>query len=157
MLTQTEDLRPIDQLIIAIFRMSGSLSDGGSLLVEDLGLTPAWWQVLGALALSPVPLTVPQIARNMGLARQSVQRIVDLLDEKALVTLEHNPHHRRAKLVAMTAKGESVYLEAQTRQRPWAERLAAGLSAKELSSVVAVLGKIEHNLSQEARQLAEAE
>jgi DNA-binding MarR family transcriptional regulator len=158
MLTLNEDdLRPIDQLIIAIFRLSGSLLEGGSRLVEDIGLTPAWWQVLGALALSPVPLTVPQIARNMGLARQSVQRIVDLLDDKALVRLAHNPHHRRAKLVAMTEKGEAVYREAQKRQHPWAERLAAGLSAKELSSVVSVLSRIEQNLALEIPQMADAD
>lgn len=152
-----DDLRPIDQLIVAIFRLSGNLLEGGSRLVEDIGLTPAWWQVLGALALSPAPLTVPQIARNMGLTRQSVQRIVDLLDDKQLVRLEHNPHHRRAKLVAMTDKGEAVYREAQTRQQPWAERLAAGLTPRELNSVVQVLARIEQNLAQETPQLAEAD
>jgi DNA-binding MarR family transcriptional regulator len=152
-----DDLRPIDQLIVAIFRLSGNLLEGGSRLVEDIGLTPAWWQVLGALALSPVPLTVPQIARNMGLARQSVQRIVDLLDDKGLVRLSDNPHHRRAKLVAMTDKGDAVYREAQTRQQPWAERLAAGLSANELVGVVSVLSRIEQNLAREIPQMAEAD
>ncbi|HVX57495.1 MAG TPA: helix-turn-helix domain-containing protein, partial [Candidatus Saccharimonadales bacterium] len=91
-------LRLIDDLILTVFRLNGSLIEAGSRLVEDLGLTPAWWQVLGALALSPVSLTVPQIARNMGLARQSVQRVVALLLEKGFVRLDDNPHHRRAKL-----------------------------------------------------------
>jgi DNA-binding MarR family transcriptional regulator len=141
-----DDLRPIDQLIVTIFRVSGSLLEGGSRLVDDIGLTPAWWQVLGALALSPVPLTVPQIARNIGLTRQSVQRFVDLLERKGFVRLECNPHHRRAKLVAMTDEGEVVYLEAQKRQRPWGERLSDGLTKEELETAVAVLNRLDLNV-----------
>lgn len=45
--------RPIDELIVAVLRLNGSLIEAGSRRVEDIGLTPAWWQVLGALALSP--------------------------------------------------------------------------------------------------------
>jgi DNA-binding MarR family transcriptional regulator len=141
-----DDIRPIDQLIVTIFRVSGSLLEGGGRLVDDIGLTPAWWQVLGALALSPVPLTVPQIARNIGLTRQSVQRFVDLLEKKGFVRLDCNPHHRRAKLVAMTDAGEVVYLEAQKRQRPWGERLSDGLSKEELETAVAVLNKLDLNV-----------
>jgi DNA-binding MarR family transcriptional regulator len=142
-----DDLRPIDQLIITIFRLSGSLLEGGSRLVGDIGLTPAWWQVLGALALSPVPLTVPQIARNIGLTRQSVQRFVELLQEKDFVRLAHNPHHRRAKLVTMTDAGERVYREAQKRQHPWAEGLASGLTREALQNAIAVLNQVEANLA----------
>ncbi|MFC6050148.1 MarR family transcriptional regulator, partial [Methylobacterium hispanicum] len=59
-------------LAIEVFRLNGDLVEGGDALVRDLGLTSARWQVLGAVALSPVPLPVAHIARNMGLARQSV-------------------------------------------------------------------------------------
>ena len=72
-------------LIVMVFRLNGRLIEAGNRLVGDIGLTSAWWQVLGALALSPTPLPVAHIARNMGLARQSVQRIADLLVEKGLV------------------------------------------------------------------------
>ena len=139
--------RAIDELIIAVFRLNGSLIEAGSRLVEDIGLTPAWWQVLGALALSPVPLTVPQIARNMGLARQSVQRVVDLLLEKRFVRLEDNPHHRRAKLVVLSREGSAVYEEAQRRQRPWARSLAAGLAEEAISAAATVLKRLDQRLA----------
>jgi DNA-binding MarR family transcriptional regulator len=147
--TDGTNLSAIDELIIAVFRLSGSLLEGGSRLVKELGITPAWWQVLGALAISPVPLTVPQIARNMGLARQSVQRIVDLLLEKGFVVLEHNPHHRRAKLVALSEVGYGVYKEAQKRQRPWAAGLAEGLAPESLETAVAILKQIDEKLSEQ--------
>ena len=142
-----DGLRPINDLIVTVFRLSGSLLDGGGRLVEDIGLTPAWWQVLGALALSPVPLTVPQIARNMGLARQSVQRIVDLLQTKDFVRLEANPHHRRAKPVALSNEGERIYLEAQQRQIPWSRKLEAGLSQDSIAAAVEVLKFLDRQLT----------
>ena len=88
--------------------MNGRLVETGNHLVRDAGLTTAWWQVLGALGYSIVPLPVAHIARNMGLARQSVQRVVDLLEKDGLVRLEQNPHHRRAKLVVLTPTGRDA-------------------------------------------------
>jgi len=142
-------LPAIDELIVMVFRLSGGLLDGGSRLVKDIGITPAWWQVMGALALSPVPLTVPQIARNMGLTRQSVQRIVDLLLDKGFVELEANPHHRRAKLVRMSAKGLGVYREAEERQRPWAASLSEGLDPDALQTAIAILRAVDLKLAQQ--------
>lgn len=103
----------VAELIVAVFRLNGRQLDAGDQLVSELGLTSAWWQVLGALALSPVPLPVAHITRNMGLARQSVQRIVDLLAEKKLVRFAANPHHLRAKLVVLTAQGKAAVKQAE--------------------------------------------
>ena len=64
-------------LILETFRLNGSLLAAGDAMVADLGLTSARWQVLGAIALSPVPLPVAHIARNMGLTRQAVQRLIN--------------------------------------------------------------------------------
>jgi MarR family len=44
---------------------------------RDLGMSNGRWQVLGAPAIAGRPLSVSQIARNMGLTRQSVQRTVN--------------------------------------------------------------------------------
>src|SRR5215210_6586367 len=62
----------ITELILETFRLNGRLLAAGDALVRDLGLTSARWQVLGAVAMSPVPLPVSHIARNMGLSRQGV-------------------------------------------------------------------------------------
>ncbi|MFC3172723.1 MarR family winged helix-turn-helix transcriptional regulator [Novosphingobium bradum] len=138
-----EDITPINALIVSIFRVGGSLLEAGARLVADIGITPAWWQVLGALSLSPVPLTVPQIARHIGLARQSVQRIVDLLETRGLVRLEPNPHHRRARLVMLSEAGIEVYRQANVRQAPWAEQLEAGLTRDRVAEAVDVLARLE--------------
>jgi DNA-binding MarR family transcriptional regulator len=134
-------------LIVMVFRLNGRLIEAGNRLVGDIGLTSAWWQVLGALALSPAPLPVAHIARNMGLARQSVQRIADLLAEKGLVRFEANPHHQRAKLVVLTAEGAAAVRAAQERQRPWARAMAAGLTMERIAAALEVLTHMDQHLA----------
>jgi DNA-binding MarR family transcriptional regulator len=137
-------------LILSVFRLNGQLIDAGNRLVLDIGLTSAWWQVLGALDLSPLPLPVAHIARNMGLARQSVQRIADLLAEKGLVRFEANPHHQRAKLVVLTPRGRAAAKNAEERQRPWAREMTAGLSLERISTALEVLAHMNKHLAQAA-------
>src|SRR5580693_3380613 len=83
--------RLLTDLIIGVFRLNGALLVCGDALVGDLGLTSARWQVLGAIALSPVPLPVAHLARNMGLARQSVLRLVGEMTRDGLLRTEANP------------------------------------------------------------------
>jgi DNA-binding MarR family transcriptional regulator len=138
--------RSLTDLIIDVFRLNGALLASGDALVKDLGLTSARWQVLGAIALSPVPLPVAHLARNMGLTRQAVQRSVDEMLGDALVRLDPNPHHRRAVLVRMTERGESAYRGASERQKRWAEALAAGLTAEGVEAASSTLRELQRRL-----------
>ncbi|WP_246102344.1 MarR family winged helix-turn-helix transcriptional regulator [Methylobacterium terricola] len=133
-------------LALAVFRLNGGLIEAGDALVQDLGLTSARWQVLGAIALAPAPLPVAHIARNMGLARQSVQRVVDDMQAEGLVRLEPNPHHRRAALVAMTPRGEAAYRQAIARKDLWADALTDGLSPDAIAAAVAVLRRLQERI-----------
>ncbi len=72
-------------------------------MTKELDLSSALWQVLGAI--DQAPLTVAQIARNMGLTRQSVRRTVNVLREKGFVEFRDNPNHQRSKLVVLNNKG----------------------------------------------------
>ncbi len=134
------------ELVLELFRVNGLLLAVGDRLTTDLGLTSARWQVLGALADGP--LTVAQIARNMGLKRQSVQRLVDVLSEEGIVAFEDNPHHRRAKLVRLTQAGQRKYEQISQIQVRWANSVSRGLSVKELNVAVALLRDIEVRLQQ---------
>jgi DNA-binding MarR family transcriptional regulator len=145
----------VEDLVLSVFRLNGQLIDAGNRLVLDIGLTSAWWQVLGALDLSPVPLPVAHIARNLGLARQSVQRVADLLAEKGLVQFEANPHHQRAKLVVLTQRGRTAAKSAEERQRPWAREMTAGLSLERISTALEVLTHMNEHLTQAASAIDE--
>src|ERR1700704_4253064 len=136
----------VSELIVAVFRLNGRLLVSGDRLGGSLGLTSARWQVLGAIAFSPSPEPVARLARNMGLNRQGVQRIVGELAAERFVELKDNPHHRSAKLVVMTAKGVKAYDAALRAQAPWANMLGEGLDAKSIKTAVKVLEELRRRL-----------
>src|SRR5262245_63468833 len=96
-------------VVLATFRANGLLHAAGHRLAAAEGLTAARWKVLGALALAGRPLTVPQIARRMGLTRQAVQESVNRLLAEALVEARDNLDHRRSPLVGLTELGGQKY------------------------------------------------
>ncbi len=124
-------------LILESFRFNGGLLAAGDRLTRDLGLTSARWQVLGAIDDGPLP--VAQIARNMGLTRQAVQRVANDLAADGFVAFAPNPDHRRARLVCLTDRGRAVLDEIGRRQAAWANRIAAGRDAGELAAATAVI------------------
>jgi DNA-binding MarR family transcriptional regulator len=136
----------VTELILEVFRLNGALIASGDALVADLGLTSARWQVLGAIALQDKPAPVVRLAENMGLTRQSVQRVTDDLADAGLVNFAENPNHRRAKLVKLTRQGEALYSAASRRQGPWAQRLRAGISTKEIEAATQTLARLRERL-----------
>ncbi|WP_327703686.1 MarR family transcriptional regulator [Streptomyces decoyicus] len=115
----------LSRTALAVFRLNGqflSVADG---LAGPAGLTAAWWQVLGAVL--PEPLPVAGIARAMGITRQSVQRIADLLVDRGLAEYRPNPAHRRAKLLAPTDAGRAAITRITPGHAEFAARLGEQL------------------------------
>jgi DNA-binding MarR family transcriptional regulator len=137
-------------LVVEVFRLNGLLLSEGDRLTADLGMTSARWQVLGAVALAGTALTVSQIARNMGLTRQSVQRLANEMHDASLISFADNPDHRRAKLVAPTAKGRDAFRRAMQRQTKWAKTLlaAADTDVRRIKLARAVLRELSQKLSE---------
>ena len=102
-------------LVFEVFRINGRILGAGERLTVEFDLTTARWQVLGAVGIGG-PQTVAQIARYLGLQRQSVQRTVDLLAEEHCVAFKRNPNHARAKLVEITKDGRQKLNQIGKRQ-----------------------------------------
>jgi DNA-binding MarR family transcriptional regulator len=135
-----------------LFRTVSLLLTSGDRLVAHLGLTSARWQVLGTIVASDRAQPVAWLARDMGANRQNVQRIVNDLQAEGLVVFEENPHHRRAQLVALTAKGKQVYAAAMRLQTPWINALAEGTSLKDLQTFSRVIASLRHRLESRAEE-----
>ncbi len=135
------------RVVLATFRSTGLLLEAGDALGADLGLTSARWQVLGALALADRALTVPQIARRMGLTRQSVHATISRLQADGLVEQATNVDHRRSRLVRLTRPGEAAYRAIQGRQRTWMQQLLVGLDRADLETTARVLDHISRRLA----------
>jgi DNA-binding MarR family transcriptional regulator len=142
-------------VVLQIFRVNGLLLADGNRLAAAEGLTAARWQVLGAVALAGRPLTVPQIARRMGLTRQAVQESVNRLLAEALVEARDNLDHRRSPLIGLTELGSQKYTAVDQRQSRWINELAAGLQITDLVAAARVLRDLGDRLESNQRHGAE--
>lgn len=127
----------------ATFRLHGHLIALGDRMVQPFGLTSARWQIMGSVVMAEGAVTVPQIARNLGLSRQAVQRVANDLKTAGIITFEDNPHHKRAKLVRLTKTGEAAYRKADKAYAQWANKAFAGLPAAQLRKVIGHLDALD--------------
>ncbi|HEY3022433.1 MAG TPA: MarR family transcriptional regulator [Actinomycetota bacterium] len=145
------------ELILSTFRANGLLLDAGDLLSADEGLTSARWQVIGAIAVAERQVTVPQIARRMGLTRQSVHATVNRLVRDGFLELVPNADHRRSSLVRLTVSGSAKYEAIDARQAAWINRLARGIRRADLETARKVLDdlcrRLEANVGDEAETI----
>ncbi|MEM8612098.1 MAG: MarR family transcriptional regulator [Cyanobacteria bacterium P01_H01_bin.105] len=140
MRTRKGDL--LTELVLEIFKLNGLLISEGDHISGKCGLSSARWKVLGSLALSENPLTVAQIARMMGQARQSVQRIANDMAKSGYFIWEDNPADKRAKLLKITEKGKRAYKLLDSAQAPWANESAKQLDMQDLKSALIVLRQL---------------
>jgi len=141
--TRTPEGDAATDVVLATFRANGLLLAAGHRLAAKEGLTAARWQVLGAVALAGRPLTVPQIARRMGLTRQAVQASVNQLRTQALIETIENLDHRRSPLIKLTQLGSQKYAALDQWQTRWINELSAGLDSSELT----ITARLLHDLS----------
>ena len=132
------------EIVLEVFRLNRLLLDAGDALTRPLGLTSARWQVLGIIEHGPAP--VAQVARAMGLRRQTVQETANGLEAEGFIAFAPNPRHRRAKLLVMTPKGDAAMEVMRRHHAAWANELADRHQAKALASVVAALSGIRTTL-----------
>ncbi|MEU0564458.1 MarR family transcriptional regulator [Nonomuraea sp. NPDC005983] len=125
---------------LGAFRLNGQFLEVAEGLARPAGLTAAWWQVLGAVLQEPLP--VSGIARVMGMTRQGVQRIADLLVEKGLAEYRPNPAHRRAKLLRPTPEGRAAINRIMPGHQELADRLVAELGLEQVRESVAALQRL---------------
>ncbi len=130
------------EIVLEVFKLSGLLTAEGDRITEAFGLSSARWKILGSLARSDTPLTVPQIARVMGQTRQAVQRLVDIMNKDGLLAFSSNPNHKRAKLVALTTRGKEIYAKLEEKQIPWANQHSSQINETDLATTLATLEKI---------------
>jgi DNA-binding MarR family transcriptional regulator len=143
--TRTPAGDAFSRLAIQVLQLNGLLTAAGDEMARPAGQTSARWQVLAAA--DHAPMTVAQIARALNLARQSVQRVADLLESDGLAVYVENPGHRRARLLELTPKGRRALRSIQAAQRVWADSLGARIGEADLIRASGTLDKALKALS----------
>lgn len=131
---------------LTVFRLNGQFLSVAEELARPVGLTAARWQVLGAVLTTPLP--VAGIARVMGITRQSVQRIADVLVADGLAEYLPNPSHRRAKLVQPTDEGYAAVRRIHPAHAEMAKRLADELGRDQLKQTLEALTRLSAALDE---------
>ncbi|MFF2194792.1 MarR family winged helix-turn-helix transcriptional regulator [Streptomyces sp. NPDC058157] len=135
----------LSRTALGVFRLNGQFLAVSEELARPAGLTAAWWQVLGAVLARPLP--VAEIARTMGITRQSVQRVADLLAAEGLAEYLPNPAHRRAKLLRPTEEGRAAVARIGPAHAELAARLTALLGEAALAETAAALERLSRALA----------
>lgn len=132
------------ELVIEVFRLNGLLLEAGDKLTRPVGLSSARWQVLGVVEHGPIP--VSNVARVMGLTRQSVQQTADGLERDGFIQYQENPHHRRAKLMSLTPQGREALEYVTEWQAEWANQIGGQHDVDGLQTALKVLRELRESL-----------
>jgi DNA-binding MarR family transcriptional regulator len=127
-------------VLLGLFQLHGHVLEAADVMSGGCGLTGARWQVMKVAARQS--LTVSQIARRLGLKRQSVQRTVDQLVAQGIVELQPNVDHQRAGLVALSGEGRRILAGLEGRQQAWLGRCLRGLTRTDLERLAESLAAL---------------
>ncbi|MBZ0274639.1 MAG: MarR family transcriptional regulator [Anaerolineae bacterium] len=130
----------LSQFSISIFRLNGLLMRNGDRITKSIGQSSARWQVLGRVSYQSQ--TVAQMARDMGHARQSVQRVADLLVKDGLVVYKDNPADQRAMLLELTPAGAEALAAIYAQYEEWSQHIMTKLDTAQLAEVTDALDKL---------------
>ena len=101
--------------------------------IEALGLTPSRTHLLWELGhRGPVPQRV--LAEALKVTPRAVTGLVDALAADGLVTREPHPTDRRATLVTLTSRGETLVAQLERDHKALARALFAPMSRREFDT-----------------------
>jgi DNA-binding MarR family transcriptional regulator len=138
--TKTEAAKLLTDIVMTTFRLNGTILRAAEGIAAPAGLTPARWQVLGVVL--DHPKTVSEVARDLGLARQSVQRLADALVAEGSASYRDNPAHARAKLFAPTEAGLAAINRLADGQALWANAVTDSVKVRGLAHCLSTMRQL---------------
>jgi DNA-binding MarR family transcriptional regulator len=145
----------LSDLILAIFQANVDLIESAPLIAQDPEMTSVRWRALTALSIDAK--TAAQLGRELGLSRQGALWNTQALEELEFVEQIDNPSDRRAKLIALTAKGRKRLNDAGTNQGGWVNALAKNFTTAEIETTLDVIARLHDQVRQSVGLNAEPE
>ncbi len=100
------DAIDVERLYSELFEAAGAGRRLGEKIAALAGQTQARWQTLWTIGATP--LTVPQIARRLGVSRQHILRLTNELAAEGLIQQIANPDHKTSPLIKLTRAGQAT-------------------------------------------------
>ena len=76
-----------------------------------------------------------EIARRLGISRQAVHTTIEQMVAMDILTLEHDPTDRRAKVIGFSKRGRQRRQDAQTAMKYLTEELARRIGAQNIENL----------------------
>jgi len=139
-------------LVVTVASLGHAFTAKGEALARIGGQTLARWVMLDAVAHEAAP--VAQIARRLGQARQSAQRVADLLVADGLASYEPNPSHKRAQLLLIEEPGRRALDAINEAQATWANPLGQAIGIATMNSLIAELKQVREVVERDSQRPA---
>ena len=136
------------QLTRAVFAAQSSVLHYGDRANAASGQSSARWRVMFNIAQGIG--SVAEIARETGYARQSVQRLADVLVADGLAAYAPDPEDRRRHIITLTAKGSTLLAEMEADFDRWSERLVRALGEESVIKTIEDLHQLKRVLDADA-------
>jgi DNA-binding MarR family transcriptional regulator len=135
------------KLVGEVLRASGRITASRNALLSGFEMTGPRLRVMKTIRRRRVPQTVSQLARAIGIARQTLQATVRDLAQVGFVEFEPNLFHRKAPIVVLTRDGESCLDRVLLVERRWIADLTRGFDERLLAQTEWVLRCLRERLA----------
>ena len=133
-------------------RIRGRVDGAFRTVRQSLELSHIDVVVLNSVIGASHPLTVPQISRSLGYARQVIQRAAGGLLARGIIAMQDNPDHKRARLLVATDPGRELKAEYERRALALMDSLNQGLKAGAVEEAARGLNMIRITLERNLRR-----
>ncbi|MDP3532717.1 MAG: MarR family transcriptional regulator [Alphaproteobacteria bacterium] len=140
----SETQERLSAMALTAFALNGLFLDVAEQLATPVGLTATRWQVLGAVLNEQ--LTQAEIARRMGITRQSVRRTSLQLIEEEMLCFISNPSSRKAMLLQLTEKGFAAINKINPQHAAFAKQLEERLGKEQMLKILDAMTELRHTL-----------
>lgn len=122
-----------------LFEAAAVGREQGEQMAAIVGQTQARWQTMWTI--ESAPLTVPQVARRLGVTRQNIQRIADELRREQLLCLIDNPDHKTSPLLHLTDAGRDHLTQINAAAEDAHQRMLAHFTERDVKTFRTLLAK----------------
>jgi DNA-binding MarR family transcriptional regulator len=133
MSNETKDSALLPLIVADVYELAGRFRAEGESIAATVGQTQARWQVMNAASVAS--LTVAQIARRLGVTRQNVQRIADLLVQEGSAMFEPNPDHRGSPHLVLSKRGQTALAQLSNAAAHSHTKLAGRLTGPDIGAI----------------------
>ena len=141
------DSRSIGRKLVGeVLRASARIAVSRNTLLIGFGATGPRLRLMKMVRRKREPRTVSQLARAIGVSRQTLQATVQDLVKVGFIDLEPNEQHRRAPIVMLTPDGEACLDRLLQVEQRWLADLARGFDAHVLAQTEWVIRCLRERL-----------